>query len=407
MIATLQKPTAENDGSSFVDTGSSPKLARKQPSHKSRSKAVAVLVVSTLLGVSGAGYWISTKVGSTSMSPSASASTPIATAVRVFVVGSRESKPASQRLTGVVRARHETQLAFRVGGKIEKRYVEVGQAVAKGELLFELDAQDFDLQVQTAKANLEVAKAAVQRWVAEEKRLQELLRSNAISPSEYEKVLADRDGALGLRQSAEKQLELATNQLRYCRLVADEPGVITAIDAEAGQVVAAGARIGSLAQTNEFEAVIDIPENRLPSLVRNETRVEFWSLPGLSLPAKLREVSPIADPVTRTFRARFSLLNPSEQIKLGMTASVTLPEEHHRPGMTVPLTAIFSQSGKPTVWLLDASEASISARPITVEKFSDDHALISDGLQTGDKIVSAGVQKLDAGMKVRIWEIQP
>ncbi len=407
MIATLQKPTIENDGSSFVDMDSIPKIVSKSGPQKPRTGIILALVVLVLISAGGLTYWVLAKTSASSTAGSPSVAVPTATAVRIFVVGSRNSKPASQSLTGVIRARHEVQLAFRVGGKINKRHVEVGQVVAKGDLLFELEPEDFDLQVQTARANLEVAKAAVQRWIAEEKRLQELLRINAVSPSEYEKGLADRDSALGLRQSAEKQLELATNQLGYCRLVADESGVMTSIEVEAGQVVAAGARLGSLAQTNELEAVIDVPENRLPSLVRNETKVEFWSMPGFSLPAKLREVSPIADVTTRTFRARFTLLQPSEKIKLGMTASVSLPEEDHRAGVEIPLTSIMSHDGKPSVWLLDSSESSISSRPITVEKFSDDHAFVLEGLKAGDKIVSAGVQKLDVGMSVRVWEIQP
>ncbi len=223
MIATLQKPTIENDGSSFVDMDSIPKIVSKSGPQKPRTGIILALVVLVLISAGGLTYWVLAKTSASSTADSPSVAVPTATAVRIFVVGSRNSKPASQSLTGVIRARHEVQLAFRVGGKINKRHVEVGQVVAKGDLLFELEPEDFDLQVQqTARANLEVAKAAVQRWIAEEKRLQELLRINAVSPSEYEKGLADRDSALGLRQSAEKQLELATNQLGYCRLVADE-----------------------------------------------------------------------------------------------------------------------------------------------------------------------------------------
>ncbi len=145
--------------------------------------------------------------------------------VRVFKVGSIAPSKTQSGLTGVVRARHETNLAFRVSGKILRRQVEVGQGVGKGELLFELDSEDYSIQLRTAQANLDVAEAALRRAVLDEKRASELKRSNAISASEYEKSLSERDIAIGQHLSAEKQLELANNQLSYCRLVADESGV--------------------------------------------------------------------------------------------------------------------------------------------------------------------------------------
>jgi multidrug efflux pump subunit AcrA (membrane-fusion protein) len=184
--------------------------------------------------------------------------------VRVFVVGSITPKSSMSSLTGVVRARHEISLAFRVSGKIRQRYVEVGQRVEKGAPLFDLDPEDFGLQLRTAQANLDVAEATVQRTAADAERSAELRRVNANSESEYERVQAERAIAIGQRQSALRQLELARNQLMYCRLSADEAGVITAISAEAGQVVTAGFRVAELAQTEELEAVIDIPENRIP-----------------------------------------------------------------------------------------------------------------------------------------------
>jgi len=327
--------------------------------------------------------------------------------VRIFVVGSVTPKSSISSLTGVVRARHEINLAFRVNGKIRQRYVEVGQTVAKGAPLFDLDPEDFGLQLRTAQANLDVAEATVQRTVADADRAAELRRVNANSESEFERVQAERAIAVGQRQSALRQLELARNQLMYCRLSADESGVITAISAEAGQVVTAGFRVAELAQIEELEAVIDIPENRIPRERPKDSVARFWSLPTLAVPAKLREISPVADSVTRTFRSRFTLLEPPREVKLGMTTTVEWSNSSVQNEVSIPATAVFQRDSMPTVWVFDKENGSISAKSIKISMVGDREIVVSEGLAVGQSIVSAGVQKLDEKQRVRVWESLP
>ncbi len=203
-------------------------------------------------------------------------------AVRVFEIKSSQRNTARQ-LTGTVLPRYQTDVAFRVSGKILRRHIEVGDTVHAGQLLFELDPQDYQLQLKSSEANLQSEQAAVQQAIAEEKRLKELRRTNAVSASEYDVGLSNRDVAIGKRTSAEKQLELAQNQLRYCQLVADTDGVVTSLSAEAGQVVTLGTPVCSIAQLKELEAVIDIPENHWPKKRDLVTQATFWSLPGFSV----------------------------------------------------------------------------------------------------------------------------
>ncbi len=406
MNSTMNAPRQKNDKWSTIDVASDNFDTNKVKLPRRRRRTLVVLAITVAVAVVGIAGFLAWRRGVAISRPSES-TIPAVIPVRVFVVGSRSANSTGQMLTGVVRPRHETQLAFRIGGKIRTRHVEVGQTVSKGDLLFELDPEDFRLQVENAQANLEVARAGVQRSVAEEKRLAELLSARAISQAEYERALADRDIAVGQRQSAERQLDLAKNQLAYCRLIADESGIITVIEVEAGQVVTAGGRLGSLAQTNELDAVIDIPENRIPSDTTMEATVQFWSLPGLAVSAKLREMSPIADAMTRTFRARFTLFQPPPDVKIGMTTSVVLSRGDAANTLLIPLQSVLTRNDQASVWLLDETGTSIRAQPISIAKYGDENIVVSSGLKLGDKIVSAGVQKLDEGLRVRVWEIQP
>jgi RND family efflux transporter MFP subunit len=405
MLAIETNRPTKNDETSIVDECSTAEPIIEQRKHRPRIVLIALVVSSLALLSAGAVAITVLRQNSRSVPRDlVSATTPLVP-VRLFVVGSRASSSRSETFTGVVRARHEIQLAFRVAGKIQTRRVDVGQSVQRGDVLFELDTEDYSLQVESTKATLDVAKSAVLRADAEENRLYELLRARAVSSSEYEEALADRDSARGRQRSAEKQLELAKNQVEYCQLIAEADGIVMSIDAEAGQVVAVGSRVGSLAQSGEMEAVIDIPENRLEELTHSKIEVGFWSLPNLSIPAKLREVSPIADAMTRTFRVRFAMTNIPKDVKLGMTTAVSL--QRNDPGeFELPPSAIFSQNNQPAVWRLCEDGASIELRPVTVSQYGDDFIRIGRGLEAGDTIVSAGVQKLDAGMKVRAWETQ-
>lgn len=331
--------------------------------------------------------------------------------VRVYRIGSSQTSMASQSLTGTVKARYEHISSFRVAGKILKRHVNVGDRVVPGSLLFELDNEDYELQHKTALANVEVAKASVAQSTAEEKRVSQLRKTNAVSASEYERSLSERDIAVGRLDAAEKQLQLAINQLEYCELRSDVEGTIVNVEAEAGQVVVPGMALCSIAQSGELEAVVDIPENRLVSYDPSQSpsavlEVSFWSLPGVSVNAKLRELSPSADPITRTYRGRFTLEQPPTQIRLGMTATVHLREANVQPQFQVPSTAIMRSGTDAAVWLVDLDTGKLTMVPVKMEEFHDNFVAVSGELKDGDCIVSAGVQKLDASRSVRVWEVQ-
>lgn len=331
--------------------------------------------------------------------------------VRVFRIGTNVATESSQSLTGTVKARFEHVSSFRISGKILKRYVNVGERVVPGKLLFELDREDYELQHKTALANVEVAKASVAQSTAEERRINQLRKTNAVSASEYERSLSERDIAVGRLDAAEKQLELAINQLEYCEVRSDVEGTIVNVDVEAGQVVVPGMALCTTAQSGEVEAVVDIPENRLASydsLAPNGVKLEvsFWSLPDISVRAKLRELSPSADPKTRTYRGRFTLENPPEQVRLGMTATVHLKQSLSQASYSIPSTAILRAGNTPAVWRVDIDTGKLTAVPVKLEEFHDASVTVSGDLKDGDLIVSAGIQKLDASRTVRVWEVQ-
>ncbi|MGN6547692.1 MAG: efflux RND transporter periplasmic adaptor subunit [Aureliella sp.] len=343
-----------------------------------------------------------TKPAQTAAAPSRPTAPP--TLVRAFLVGSAPAGESANAFTGTVRARYEVQVAFRVSGKILKRHIEIGDRVVRGQLLFELDREDYLLQQKNALANVEVTKAAQEHAAAEEQRLAILRQTNAVGESEYEAGLSNRIVTAGRYDAAQKQLELANNQLSYCQLMADADGIVTSIEAEAGQVVSMGTRVCTVAQGGELEAVIDIPENRLPDDRELTAKATFWSLPGVETAARLRELSPTADPVTRTFRGRFTLVNPSPDIRLGMTATVQWSDGRNRDTVAIPASSIFEQDGHPAVWRIDLKRGRLTAVPIAISHYDDKQVYVASGLTGGEHIVSAGVHKLDAGMRVRVWE---
>lgn len=366
---------------------------------------VSTTVLLVFLGTAGPVAWeaVESKRAETKRAePQPVAERP--TLVRAFLVGTAPTNSQASSFSGWVRARYEVQVAFRVSGKILLRHVEVGDRVVRGQPLFELDRADYELQQKNALANVEVTKAAMQQAVAEERRLSILRRSNAVGDAEYELGLSNRDVAAGRYAAAQKQLELADNQLEYCHLVADADGIVTTIEAEAGQVVSMGARVCTIAQGKELEVVVDIPENRLPSDPELLATARFWSLPGVETEARLRELSPTADPVTRTFRGRFTLIAPQPAIKLGMTATIEWSDQENHSQVAVPASAIFEQAGQPAVWRVDKESGSLTAVPVGISHYAADLVYISSGLDGGEQIVSAGVHKLDAGMHVRLWE---
>lgn len=305
--------------------------------------------------------------------------------------------------SGEVRARYETNLSFRVAGKIVARNVEVGSTVRAGAVLARLDPEDQQLNTRSAQSQLEAAKSEFEQTRAELERYTDLLKKNFISQAEYDRRLNAYNVAKARLEQAEAQLSVSKNQAGYTELVADHGGVVTAILAEVGQVVAAGQTVMKLARTDEKEVVISIPENRLAELnAARDISTTLWADPSKTYRGRLREVSPSADPVTRTYAARISILDANPAVSLGMTANVYLKGIQRGATMLLPATALFQDDGKAAVWVVDPGSSQVKLVPVEIGGYLEDKVAILSGLKPGDIVVRAGVHKLFAGEKVRI-----
>jgi RND family efflux transporter MFP subunit len=304
--------------------------------------------------------------------------------VKALKVGA-DGAAQEEAYSGEVRARIEAQLGFRIGGKLVERMVDVGARVRAGQPLARLDAADQQLAATQAEANRALA-------AAELRRTQELRQKNFISQ-------AALDAKQTAATAAEAQARLATNQAAYATLSADAPGVIAAVLAEPGQVIGAGQAVFRLARDGEREVAIAIPESRLAGLkVGAATTVELWA--GKTYRGRLRELAPAADPASRTFAARVSIVDADADVVLGRTASVRF-EKADANEIIVPLAAILQQGERPAVWVI-GNDGTVSQRPIEVSRYSDQGAVVAAGLAAGEEIVAAGAFKLSAGEKVRI-----
>jgi multidrug efflux system membrane fusion protein len=294
--------------------------------------------------------------------------------------------------SGEIRARYETTLSFRIGGKIVERLVDVGAVVKEGDVLARLDQADAGLQASAAMTQFQLAEA-------DAKRYRELRRKGFVSQS-----------ALDAKEAAYKvaaaQIGLARNQSSYTMLHADGDGVVAAILAEAGQVVSAGQPVLRLAQDGDREVAIAIPETQFEGLaIGAPADVTLWSdkNEAVHFSGYLRELAPAADPASRTYAARVALRGAGARAALGMTAQLRFTDVRKRDKLIVPLSAIFQQGDQAAVWVV-AADNSIGLRPVQVAAYRDDGAVIARGVAAGERIVSAGVHKLSGGGKVRVIE---
>jgi RND family efflux transporter MFP subunit len=311
-----------------------------------------------------------------------------------------QPEEASREFVGVVRARHETDLGFRVAGKIMTRTINVGDSVHAGDVVARLDPQDLNLQVESAQAELTAATSNLADASAEEARYASLKVRAAVAAADYDHKKAARDEAVGRLERARRALDLAANQRAYAELKVDVDGVITATLAEPGQVVNLAQPVARLAHHGEMEALVALPETALGEARKSDATVQLWSDPGHSFKARLRELSPQADATTRTYAARFTIENVDDTIALGMTATVKLAHPAAASVARLPLSAILNRGTGPSVYLVDGSGA-LELRPVTVTSFTENVALVSAGIADGDRVVTLGVQKLVAGAQVR------
>lgn len=327
------------------------------------------------------------------------AETPV---VRTAVVG---APGASQGYTysGEVRGRYESQLAFQVNGKIVKRNVQLGSTVNTGDVLLQIDAKDVVQTVHNYSAQVYSAESQLQLAESNLKRYRELLEGGAISQSQYDQYANAYNVAVaGVRQT-QAQYAQGTNQLDYTLLKADKPGVVSDISAEIGQVVSAGQVIVTVVQDGEREVEISVPENRIEELRKAEKiEVSFWALPNIITDGRVREISPMADQITRTFKVRVSLINPPPEMKLGMTATVAVADSTAAPAIAIPVTAVY-QAGNatPAVWVV--TDGTITQRSIQTGNYGRDNTVqVLSGLRRGERIVIAGVHKMSEGQQVKI-----
>ena len=313
-----------------------------------------------------------------------------------------QAADASREFVGVVRARYETDLGFRVAGKIVARLVNVGDRVKAGDVIARLDVQDLKLQVESAEAEFAAATSSLAQTSADEQRYASLRERGYAAIADYDRKKAARDEATGRLERAQRTLDLARNQLAYAELRTDADGVITATMAESGQVVALGQPVARLAYRGEKEALVALPETWLGEARKSAATIRLWSDPKRKFAARLRELSPQADPATRTYAARFTIDDPDDLAALGMTAVVTLSYETDETAK-LPLSAIVNRGNGPSVYVV-ADDGELALRPVTVASFTENEALVTSGVRDGDKVVTLGVQKLDEGRRVRIVE---
>ncbi|MDD5297179.1 MAG: efflux RND transporter periplasmic adaptor subunit [Rhodocyclaceae bacterium] len=314
------------------------------------------------------------------------------------------AQPVIATYSGEVRARYETALAFRVPGKIIARRVDLGTRVKPGQELLRLDPGDQALSAAGADAQLAAATAERSLARSDLERYRGLKEKGFISQAAFEARKTGFEAAEARVAALEAQARLSRNQAAYTVLRADQAGVISQVAAESGQVVAAGQPVLRLAREEEKEVAISIPESRMAELAHvGRTEVVLWARNAASrlFEGRLREVAPIADPVTRTYPVRVSIEGADPSILLGMTANVSFLSRGTAPSITLPLTAIFQQEGKPAVWVV-GKDNRLALRPVNLDSFGEDGAHIADGLKAGERVVIAGVHKLIQGERVTL-----
>ena len=304
---------------------------------------------------------------------------------------------------GEVRAREESLLSFRVGGNLIRRNVDAGARVQKGEVLALLDPGDFALQAQAAQAQLAAAEADLARARGDRDRYAKLVGDQLISRSAYDAQVAAYKAAEGQARAARAQMDVMRNQEGYSQLRAPRDGVIASRQAEAGQVVAAGQTIFTLAADGGREVAIGLPENRIREFsVGQPVMVELWNAPGQRLPGTIREIAPAADAQTRTYAARVSLVGEAQQqVELGQSARVYVQENGTKAALKLPLSAVQrGEDGKTSVWIVDRATGKERAQSVQLGRYGESSVPVLGGLKASDWVVAAGGHLLREGQVV-------
>jgi RND family efflux transporter MFP subunit len=322
--------------------------------------------------------------------------------VRAYMVTSAGSD--SMEYTGVIHARTESDLAFRVSGKIIEKLVKAGDHVKRGQALMRLDPTDLRLAANAAQADVEAARAQNKRALADELRQRGLVAIKAVSVQEYEQAKSAADATTAQLNSALAYSRQLENQAGYAVLRADADGVIMEIPADVGQVVAPGNVVVRLAQDGAREAVINMPEGN-EKIAKSTATASLYADSGQTFPAKLRELSAMADPLTRTYQARYSLGGIGKNAPLGATVTVHLDGDNADIAVQqyeIPVGALYDGGNGTSVWVINPDTSTLSRRPVEVAKLGSETALVSKGLKPGERILALGAHLVKEGEKVKI-----
>ena len=320
--------------------------------------------------------------------------------VRVLVLNP-SNVDVDAEFSGEVRARVESRLGFRVGGKITARSVDVGTLVRRGQVLMQLDPQDLRLNESQAKAGLRAAETTRDLAKAELKRYQELRVKNFVSQAVLDAKFSGWTAAQANVDAAQAAFFGSANQAGYATLVADVDGVVTAVDAEVGQVVSPGSPVVRVAKDGDKEIVIGLPEDKVETLRKvQDVTVKLWANPNVTFAGKIREISPVAAPATRTYAVKVAVPDTPPAVKLGMTAIVQFSSKTALPLIHVPLTALFLDKGVSAVWVVE--NGAVRLAPVQLGGTAGNEILLASGVKAGQTVVTAGANLLKPGQKVTI-----
>jgi RND family efflux transporter MFP subunit len=328
---------------------------------------------------------------------------PRMTAPLVQTTRVHDASTASRAYTGVVAARIQSDLGFRVPGKLLERFVDTGQTVTQGQRLARIDPADLNLAAHAQREAVAAARALAKQTAADEARYRNLRDRGVISASAHDQAKAAADAAAAQLRAVEAQAAVAQNATSYATLLADADGVVMATMVEPGQVVDAGQTVVRIAHAGPREAIVQLPETLRPALgsVGNATR--FGSSSDRR-PARLRQLSDVADPTTRTFEARYVLEGDLAEAPLGTTVTIRLADERDdaTTALEVPLSALLDAGKGPGVWVVNGTPNRVTWRPVTVVRLDDERAYVQGAIAQGERVVSLGAHLLREGASVRV-----
>jgi len=322
----------------------------------------------------------------------------------VRLVSAAPAAPEETAFTGTVAARVQSDLGFRISGKVIERLVDTGQVVQAGTPLYRIDPTDYDHAIAAQLGNVAAAKARLIQATADEKRYGRLLPTGAVSASEYDAAKAGADSARALLDAAQAQLKVAQDESGYSTLVADADGTVVEALAEPGQVVSAGQIVARIAHVGPREGSVSLPETVRPA-IGSAAQASLYGRDA-RWAAHLRQLSDSADPLTRTYEARYVLDGEAARAPLGATVTILLPNARSAGSTTVPLGALSDEGQEAGVWVFDPKTSTVAFRPVRIAEIGAEMAILSQGVSVGERIVALGAHLLHDGQRVRVSDAQ-